>query len=67
MGAGPAETGLSTLKSGKMAGLEKLLSIAHQLLSLDKALAWGLPCPQRSAFLYCAGKTGPGPAPAFLV
>jgi hypothetical protein len=44
------ETGLSALKSGKMPSPEKLLSTAHQLLAIDKALARGLPIPQRSAF-----------------
>jgi hypothetical protein len=50
-----------------MRGLEKLLSIAHQLLSFDKALAWGLPRPHQSAFLYCAAKLAPGRTPVFLV
>jgi hypothetical protein len=33
-----------------MPSSEKLLSTAQQLLALDKALARGLPIPQRSAF-----------------
>jgi hypothetical protein len=46
----PPETRLSAPKSGKMPSSEKLLSTAQQLLALDKALARGLPIPQRSAF-----------------
>jgi hypothetical protein len=44
------DSGLSPPKSGKMPGLEKLLSATHQLVLLDKALAWGLSRPHRSAF-----------------
>jgi hypothetical protein len=55
----PAETGLSTPKSGKMSGLEKLLSFSPRLLTLSllemKALAWGGHAPHGALFSYCAG------------
>jgi hypothetical protein len=43
-----------------MQSLEKLLHAAHQLLLFDKALAWGLPCPHRSAFFVLRRQTGTG-------
>jgi hypothetical protein len=57
------ESGLSAPKSGKMRSLKKLLHAAHQLLLLDKALAWGLPRPQRSAFFVLRRHTGTGLGP----
>jgi hypothetical protein len=56
----PPETGLSGLKSGKMPVSEKLLSIAHQLISFDKALAWDGHAPNAALFSYCAAtRRGP--------
>jgi hypothetical protein len=44
-----------------MPSLEKLLHAAHQLILFDKALAWGLPRPHRSAFFVLRRQTGTGP------